>query len=107
MDNTMEAANMDKRTPEQIANHILFNCEGDHCLCCDWSEEDRAALEAMTLEQAQDIIYNREGEDEDRPSTFDYMEREENMTDMEADADALASAGWGTDEDYGYFGDEG
>lgn len=23
-----------------------------------------------------------------------------------ADAEALASAGWGTDEDYGYFGDE-
>ena len=27
------------------------------------------------------------------------------MTDVEADADTLASAGWGTDEDYGYFGD--
>ena len=27
-------------------------------------------------------------------------------SDVEADADALASAGWGTDEDYGYFGDE-
>ena len=27
------------------------------------------------------------------------------MSDVEADADALASIGWGTDEDYGYFGD--
>lgn len=26
-------------------------------------------------------------------------------TDAEADADALASAGFGTDEDYGYYGD--
>jgi hypothetical protein len=26
------------------------------------------------------------------------------MTDAEADADTLASAGWGTDEDYGYYG---
>ena len=26
---------------------------------------------------------------------------EDNMTDVEADADSLASAGWGTDEDYG------
>ena len=26
------------------------------------------------------------------------------MTDVEADADALASAGYGTDEDYGCFG---
>jgi hypothetical protein len=25
------------------------------------------------------------------------------LTDAEADADALASAGWGTDEDYGCF----
>lgn len=27
-------------------------------------------------------------------------------TDAEADADALASAGWGTDEDYGCFGED-
>ncbi len=26
--------------------------------------------------------------------------------DLSDDADALASAGWGTDEDYGYFGSE-
>ena len=26
------------------------------------------------------------------------------MTDVEADADTLASAGWGTDEDYGHYG---
>ena len=29
------------------------------------------------------------------------------MTDMEADADTLASAGMGTDEDYGYYGEYG
>lgn len=28
------------------------------------------------------------------------------MSDVEADADTLASAGWGTEEDYGYYGDE-
>jgi len=27
------------------------------------------------------------------------------MSDVEADADALASAGYGTDEDYGYYGE--
>jgi hypothetical protein len=26
-------------------------------------------------------------------------------TDAEADADVLTSAGWGTDEDYGYYGE--
>ncbi len=33
-------------------------------------------------------------------------EPSDNMTDAEADADTLASAGWGTDEDYGYYHDE-
>lgn len=31
---------------------------------------------------------------------------EDNLSDVEADAMTLASAGWGTDEDYGYAGDE-
>ena len=31
-------------------------------------------------------------------------EYEDNYTDVEADADTLASAGMGTDEDYGYYG---
>lgn len=33
-------------------------------------------------------------------------EHDQFRDDVEADADALASAGWGTDEDYGYYGDE-
>jgi len=31
---------------------------------------------------------------------------EDTWTDAEADADTLTSAGWGTDEDYGYYGGE-
>lgn len=31
---------------------------------------------------------------------------EDSMTDAEADADTLKSAGMGTDEDYGFFGDD-
>lgn len=31
---------------------------------------------------------------------------EDGLSDVEADAMALAGAGWGTDEDYGYFGGE-
>ena len=34
-----------------------------------------------------------------------YAERDQ-YTDVEADANTLASAGWGTDEDYGYYGDD-
>ena len=41
---------------------------------------------------------------EDR--AHDQQDREEDtMTDGEADGDALASAGWGMDEDYGFAGD--
>ena len=32
---------------------------------------------------------------------WDDRDYEDNMTDAEADADTLASVGWGTDEDYG------
>lgn len=46
-------------------------------------------------------------EDGDR-SERDYADYEDDRTtfDMSDDADALASCGWGTDEDYGYFGGE-
>ena len=36
----------------------------------------------------------------------EYDQDDWDMTDVEADADTLASAGWGTDEDYGYYGGE-
>jgi hypothetical protein len=36
----------------------------------------------------------------------DEMAEFYDMDDVEADADALRGIGWGTDEDYGYFGDE-
>ena len=39
------------------------------------------------------------GDDEDHTEGFQ-------MSDVEADADTLASAGWGTDEDYGFFGED-
>lgn len=38
---------------------------------------------------------------------YEAEEPDDNMTDVEADADTLASAGFGTDEDYGYFGEMG
>lgn len=35
---------------------------------------------------------------------LDNDEPDDNLSDIEADAMTLASAGMGTDEDYGYFG---
>jgi hypothetical protein len=40
----------------------------------------------------------------DGEDTDDY---EDGWDDVDADADTLASAGWGTDEDYGYDGGDG
>lgn len=41
----------------------------------------------------------------DHPQAMDGDDYPE-WSDVEADADTLASAGWGTDEDYGYYGAE-
>lgn len=53
-------------------------CAGDNCVCIGGDE-------------------NKVGE---------YCEDDRTIHDMYDDADALASAGWGTDEDYGYYGGE-
>ena len=37
---------------------------------------------------------------------FEEVEDEEDFFDAFDDAQALASAGWGTDEDYGYYGSD-
>lgn len=37
---------------------------------------------------------------------IEFTECDDYMDDAEADGEALASAGWGTDEDYGYYGEE-
>jgi len=37
---------------------------------------------------------------------FEEVDDEEDFFDAFDDAQALASAGWGTDEDYGYYGSD-
>ena len=44
------------------------------------------------------------GVSDDEPDDDEWPDDEPSeMSDMEADVDTLASAGWGTDEDYGSF----
>ena len=69
-------------------------------------EHNRNGLDAA-LEEAYDLnsaaIYSSRDDLVWRYCAED--ERNEcGMTDVEADADTLASAGYGTDEDYGYYG---
>jgi hypothetical protein len=78
----------------------------------------RRALLAYTANGADgcltictDLVAEIDNQQSTNEGSFTYGEQdddldnyEDNMTDAEADADTLASAGWGTDEDYGYHG---
>jgi len=55
----------------------------------------------IILEQIHELVYASLPTEPDYPE----YEPEDNMTDVEADADTLKSAGMGTDEDYGYYGE--
>ncbi len=53
-----------------------------------------------------DNHYDEDGDDMSEYEGEDSCEREDNFRDdVDADADTLASAGYGTDEDYGYYGE--
>ena len=82
---------------KDIAVELLKNCpelsEPVECINCG-APKCEDALCMAERQATQDAMDADDGED-DR-TTFD----------MSDDADALASAGWGTDEDYGYYGDE-
>lgn len=64
-----------------------------------------------TIEECQDYLagieYDSQGDYFDDEYEFDDYDDEHDpfLSDAEADADALASAGWGTDEDYGGYDD--
>jgi len=72
---------------------MTFNSETDRPVDADfpesWSDE-----EPSNFDLAPDVLDEEDEEEWSDP-----------MTDAEADADTLRSAGMGTDEDYGYFGD--
>lgn len=74
----------------------------------DTREEAEAAL-AEFLEEThrayeQRLLASPYPADEFRIVEVEPDEPSDGMTDAEADADVLASAGMGTDEDYGYYG---
>lgn len=62
--------------------------------------EGRAAGEDVTMFEDGEIV------DEHFGYLSEDDEHDQFMHDGEADGDALASAGWGTDEDYGCYGGE-
>jgi hypothetical protein len=46
-------------------------------------------------------------ENEDPMEGDEYQDFEDSLSDVEADAMTLRDAGYGTDEDYGFYGNEG
>lgn len=83
----------------------------DHNMTEQWHEdlEDETYPPEMYEPEDYDYIAD-EDYDEDYPigmddNPFDCDDEPHDMTDVEADADTLRNCGWGTDEDYGYYGD--
>lgn len=86
----------DRCNAQDVELFVTFADEGNFCgPCVDilkaQYDAEQAACEA-TCEQEEEEYYEREDHFRD---------------DVEADADALASAGYGTDEDYGMYDDGG
>lgn len=55
------------------------------------------------MDEYEDFSYDEIERDHDETYYPDGYDEGYEVTGCEADADALASAGWGTDEDYGSY----
>lgn len=82
--------------------------KNDGTIVEEFLTKDRAAdiAENMSFDEGIDfIVVDEAGETVYTTDASEYDdERDPFLSDAEADADALASVGWGTDEDYGDFG---
>ena len=82
----------------------------------NWHEdfEDETFPPELGEEEYYDRLEDEDYSEEDDHLEADYEDRytyddeppDGFLSDAEADGDALRNIGWGTDEDYGYFGDE-
>ena len=77
---------------------IRVNCGCEDAPCCGCDDVILTGEDAVEAMQAEDDLY---GADADSYELHD----EEGDCDDSDDGQALASAGRGTDEDYGYYGD--
>ena len=71
----------------------------------DLADYDAQREPAEDGDDMSEFVDDRQGDDEDDDHGFNREPREDNFRDdVDADANALAGAGYGTDEDYGCFG---
>jgi hypothetical protein len=81
-----------------------FPCCGHESGCCPDYDESGKQINMICTCGAILPIDNRYSICDDCMNEEDYEEEDyEDFDDVDADADTLASAGWGTDEDYGYY----
>ncbi len=76
-------------------------CQHEDYPCCNCGDENRDELDGTNYDEAMmDSMCGDSDYDED----YDDCDDSDFMSDTEADADVLRSAGMGTDEDYDHFG---
>lgn len=79
-------------------NQTMMNLK---CYCCGDPARSDGLCDPCYLAMSEEDPFAQDADYDD--GSWDF---EDNLTDVEADAMTLASAGWGTDEDYGYTGDD-
>jgi len=117
-------------TDNEILDLAHVSCEEFDSSYESWMDELRAKdladydaqRDAQLSDQQEELICDphgddmseydddQQGDDDDQYGTTRASDEREDQfrSDAEADADVLAGAGYGTDEDYGYYGgDEG
>ena len=122
--------NTTNTTDNEILDLAHVSCEEFDSSYESWMDELRAKdladydaqRDAQLSDQQEELICDphgddmseydddQQGDDDDQYGTSRASDEPEDQfrSDAEADADVLASAGYGTDEDYGYYGgDEG
>ena len=94
--------------PDEDGARIIFT--GDVCVVKQGSAHPYVELngpDASLAELYNDLVEANESIEEDGDSGLGYFEDcEPNISDADFDAQALASAGHGTDEDYGCYRDD-
>ena len=92
-------------TDNEIISLARVTCEELDPAHEAWMEAQRERDLADYDAQCEPVEDDDDDEDDDHG--FNREPREDNFrNDVEADANALAGAGYGTDEDYGYYGQD-
>jgi len=96
-------------TCNEILSLASVTCEELDPSYAAWLEELNQQQEELICDPHGDDMSeyadDQQDDDDDDRHGFNREPREDNFRDdVDADANALAGAGYGTDEDYGYFG---